>query len=97
MTPQASKQKIENRVRRFLDPSLNTLSPRHSEIFRRYQMARTVVDFGAAACFVIGSALFLSPQTSQPATQLFLVGSGLFAVKPTIDLVRAFHLSRIRL
>jgi hypothetical protein len=78
--------------RRLLDPSLHDLSPRHLEIFWRYQVVRTGVDFGAALCFVVGSVLFFSESTTTIATWLFLVGSILFAVKPTIDLIRSIHL-----
>ncbi len=38
---------------KLLDPLLNDLTPRHLEIYRRYQVVRTAVDFGAAACFVL--------------------------------------------
>jgi hypothetical protein len=81
--------------RRLLDPVLNDLSPRHLEIYWRYQVVRTGVDFGAAFCFVVGSVLFFWEKTTVAATWLFLVGSILFAVKPTIDLVRSVHLRRL--
>lgn len=80
---------------KILDPILNDLSPRHIEIFWRYQVVRTGVDFSAAVCFVVGSALFFFATLSTPADWLFLVGSVLFALKPTIDMVRSLHLSRI--
>ncbi len=81
--------------RRLLDPALRDLSPKHLEIFWRYQVVRTGVDFGAALCFVVGSILFFSASTTYAATWFFLVGSILFAVKPSIDMVRAVHLRRI--
>lgn len=80
---------------RLLDPVLNDLTPRHLEIFWRYQVVRTGVDFGAATCFVIGSAFFFYEAMSLPADWLFLIGSVLFAVKPTIDMVRSVHLARM--
>ncbi len=46
-----------NRLR-LLDPLLGGLSPRHVEIFWRYQVVRTGVGFAAAACFVVGSICF---------------------------------------
>jgi hypothetical protein len=85
----------KNKTLLALDPSLNTLTPRHSEIYRRYQVVRVVISFGTAACFVAGSLLFLSPSTTGAAARLFLVGSLMFAVKPTIDMIRAFHLRRL--
>ena len=60
---------------RILDPVLNDLTPRHLEIFWRYQVVRTGVDFGAATCFVVGSACFFFASLSTVADWLFLVGS----------------------
>lgn len=80
---------------KILDPVLNDLTPRHLEIFWRYQVVRTAVDFGAAVCFVVGSACFFFASLSTVADVLFLVGSVLFAVKPTIDMVRSRHLSKL--
>src|SRR3954449_10609194 len=81
--------------RRLLDPMLNDLSPRHLEVYWRYQVVRTGVDFGAALCFVVGSVLFFFEKTTLVASCFFLVGSILFAIKPTIDLVRSVHLRRL--
>ncbi|MFL5860237.1 MAG: YrhK family protein [Solirubrobacteraceae bacterium] len=80
---------------KLLNPVLNDLTPRHVEIFWRYQVVRTAVDFGAASCFVVGSAFFFFVSMTRPADWLFLVGSILFAVKPTIDMVRSLHLRRL--
>jgi hypothetical protein len=80
---------------KLLDPVLNDLTPRHVEIFWRYQVVRTAVDFGAAICFVIGSAFFFFVSMTTPADWLFLLGSVLFAIKPTIDMVRSLHLGRL--
>jgi hypothetical protein len=82
-------------ARRLLDPALHDLSPRHLEIYWRYQVVRTGVDFGAALCFVVGSVLFFFERTTLAATWFFLVGSILFAIKPTIDLIRSVHLRRL--
>ena len=80
---------------RILDPVLNDLTPRHLEIFWRYQVVRTGVDFGAACCFVVGSVFFFYASMAIPADFLFLIGSVLFAIKPTIDMVRSLHLKRL--
>jgi hypothetical protein len=80
---------------KLLDPVLNDLTPRHVEIFWRYQVVRTAVDFGAASCFVVGSAFFFFASMTTPADWLFLLGSILFAIKPTIDMVRSLHLRRL--
>ena len=80
---------------KILDPVLNDLTPRHVEVFWRYQIVRTAVDFGAAICFVVGSAFFFFASMTTPADWLFLFGSVLFAIKPTIDMVRSLHLRRL--
>jgi hypothetical protein len=80
---------------KLLDPVLNDLTPRHVEIFWRYQVVRTAVDFGAAICFVVGSAFFFFASMTTPADWLFLLGSILFGIKPTIDMVRSLHLRRL--
>ncbi len=80
---------------RLLDPTLNALSPRHLAVFWRYQVIRTLVDFGAAICFVVGSAFFFFSSTQLAADWLFLVGSVMFALKPTIDVVRSAHLRKL--
>jgi hypothetical protein len=89
------KDNREIKSHHWLSPIWQTLTPQHSKIYGRYQTARIVVDFGAAFCFVAGSVFFLISGTAFIATALFLAGSLLFSVKPTIDLVRAFHLRRI--
>jgi hypothetical protein len=80
---------------RLLDFRLRDLSARHLELYWRYQVVRTLVDFGAAGCFVIGSAFFFFEVTSTAALWLFLFGSILFALKPTIDVVRSAHLKKL--
>ncbi|WP_375486740.1 YrhK family protein [uncultured Jatrophihabitans sp.] len=80
---------------KLLDPHLADLTPAHVALFWRYQVVRTLVDFGAAACFVVGSVCFFYASLTTEADWLFLVGSILFALKPTIDVVRALHLRRL--
>ena len=80
---------------KLLNPVLNDLTPRHLEIYWRYQVVRTAVDFGAAICFVVGSVFFFFSSLTTPADWLFLIGSILFAIKPTIDMVRSVHLRRL--
>ncbi len=80
---------------RLLDPALNDLSPQHLSVFWHYQVVRTLVDFGAALSFVVGSACFFFSSTQIAADWLFLIGSILFAAKPTIDVVRSAHLKRL--
>ncbi|MGI8679074.1 MAG: YrhK family protein [Jatrophihabitans sp.] len=80
---------------KLLDPRLSDLTPAHISVAWRYQVVRTIVDFGAAVCFVVGSAFFFFVSTITAADWLFLVGSILFAFKPTIDVMRSAHLNRL--
>jgi len=70
-------------------------SERHRSLYARYELARTVVDFLAALCFVVGSLFYFTAETTLLGTWLFLVGSILFAVKPTIKLARELALRRL--
>lgn len=53
-----------------------------------FEIAYTLVDFGAAVCFTIGSVLFFWKAYEPTAIWLFTIGSLLFLAKPTIRLVR---------
>ena len=70
-------------------------SDAHRRVYANYEIARTAVDFLAAVCFVAGSACFFFSATETLALWLFLVGSILFAVKPTLKLAREMHLNRL--
>ena len=61
-------------------------------IYALFEIAYTLVDFGAAICFIIGSAFFFYESLMIPGTWLFLIGSILFAVKPSLRLVREIKL-----
>lgn len=61
--------------------------------YAAYELAYTLIDFGAALCFVVGSVMFFYEAWQTPGTWLFLVGSILFACKPTLRLVREIHLA----
>ncbi|KAA2312944.1 hypothetical protein DL237_16110 [Pseudooceanicola sediminis] len=68
----------------------------HSKrLYARFEIAYTLVDFGAAFCFVLGSIFFFSERLMTPGTWLFLIGSLLFAAKPTLRLVREIKLYRM--
>jgi len=76
-------------------PENRTRSPRHRRVFARFELARTIVDFLAAVCFIIGSAFYFSPAMTNEGTWLFLIGSILFAVKPTIKLSRELAMQQL--
>ncbi|WP_407494458.1 YrhK family protein [Pseudooceanicola sp. MF1-13] len=61
-------------------------------VYALFELVYTLVDFGAALCFIVGSILFFYESLMTPATWLFVIGSVLFAVKPTLRLVREIKL-----
>jgi hypothetical protein len=75
---------------KLFDPAHHLRSATHRKIYANAELAYTIVDFSAAALFVVGSALFFSASTTYAATWLFLIGSILFGMRPTIKLVREF-------
>ncbi len=64
-------------------------------VYAYFELVYTCVDFSAAACFTIGSVLFFWKSTETPAIWLFLIGSILFAAKPTLRLAREIKLVRM--
>ncbi len=70
-------------------------SEAHRRLYARFELAYTVVDFMAAFCFVVGSVMFFSPDWQTPATWFFVIGSLLFAAKPSLRLVREIKLYRL--
>ncbi|WP_375175818.1 YrhK family protein [Pseudooceanicola sp.] len=61
-------------------------------VYAAFELAYTFVDFSAALCFVAGSICFFYESLMTPGTWLFLIGSVLFAVKPTLRLIREIKL-----
>ncbi|MEM6849795.1 MAG: YrhK family protein, partial [Pseudomonadota bacterium] len=62
------------------------VAPMSVEDMRRhalFEIAHTTADFCAALCFVVGSVMFFFSAWLIPGTWFFLVGSVLFALKPT--------------
>ena len=70
-------------------------SARTRAVWARYEILYTAVDFGAALSFIVGSVMFFFEAWQTPGTWLFLLGSILFAAKPTLRLVREIHLYRL--
>ena len=65
------------------------------DLYARFELLYTFVDFSAALCFLVGSTLFFRESLMTPATWLFVVGSLLFAAKPTLRLLREVRLYRM--
>lgn len=73
---------------KLFDPDNHKQSPAHKEVFMACEIAYTVVDFLAAALFVVGSILFFKEATTYVGTWLFLIGSVFFGLRPSIKLYR---------
>ncbi|MEK0163894.1 MULTISPECIES: YrhK family protein [unclassified Phaeobacter] len=76
-------------------PDNRNRSDRHKKIYAYCEIAYTMVDVSAAVLFVIGSILFFNDATVTPGTWLFLVGSVLFGLRPTIKLYREYAYLRL--
>lgn len=63
---------------------------------QRYFWLHLVVDFIAGFCFVVGSAFFFYKSLVYAGTWLFLIGSIMFAAKPTVRLTHQLHSNRVR-
>ncbi|MEL6452972.1 MAG: YrhK family protein [Pseudomonadota bacterium] len=70
------------------EPPHHHRSPAWKRRYAMFEIAHTLVDFGAAVCFVAGSVMFFFDAWLRLGTWLFLIGSILFACKPTLRLVR---------
>jgi len=77
---------------RLFEPHGSGFSAREKRVHARYEIAYTAVDFLAALSFVAGSVMFFWSSWQTPGTWLFLVGSVLFAAKPTIRLFKELAL-----
>lgn len=80
---------------KLFNPDNHQRSDAHKKIYAYFELAYTVVDVSAAALFVIGSILFFRESTTDLGTWLFLVGSILFGLRPTLKLIREFAYLRV--
>ena len=69
--------------------------PRSQRIYALFEIVYTLVDFGAAFLFLVGSVMFLYDDWTHFGTWLFIIGSVLFCAKPTIRLLRELKLAAI--
>lgn len=80
---------------RLFDHANRSATPGHSEIVRKYELYRTIVEFLAAVFFIVGSVFFFYESLLYAGTWLFLIGSILFAVRPTIRLLLELRLANL--
>ncbi|MCB1440185.1 MAG: YrhK family protein [Nitratireductor sp.] len=73
------------------DPDNRNRSHYHRRLYAAYEVAFTLVDFLAAACFIAGSVMFFYKSLENGAIWLFVIGSVFFFMKPAIRLARELH------
>ncbi len=64
-------------------------------LYALFEIVYTIIDFSAAALFVVGSIFFFSESLTYAGTWLFLIGSLMFAAKPTLRLIRELKLAKM--
>ncbi|MFW0110090.1 YrhK family protein [Rothia sp. P13129] len=65
-------------------------------IRQRYETLSILNDILIGVIFLIGSFLFFSPKTVTAGTWLFVVGSMLMLIRPSIRITRHIHLRKLR-
>ncbi|WP_019557222.1 YrhK family protein [Thiomicrorhabdus arctica] len=77
----------------FFDGSLHGVKANKRKVYAMFEILYTIVDFLAAMAFTIGSIMFLYESYAHAAKWYFIIGSLLFAFKPTIRVVREIRLA----
>ncbi|GAB4348266.1 MAG: hypothetical protein Kow0026_02570 [Oricola sp.] len=80
---------------RIFAPGTRNLSTRHEMLFAAYELASTLVQVTAGFMFLVGSWMFFYKALETPAIWLFVIGSALFVIGPSLKLVRELHYARI--
>jgi len=80
---------------KLFDTKFHEMDDDSRRVYALYEMAHTLVDLGAALCFIVGSFFFFSDELQYAGTWLFVIGSFLFAVKPTLRFARELKLLRL--
>ncbi|TDQ37140.1 YrhK family protein [Aureibacillus halotolerans] len=62
---------------------------------KRYKVLYTINDFLIGLIFLIGSFFFFKDTLIDAGTWLFVVGSALLLIRPTIRLVHDIHLKKV--
>ena len=68
---------------------------RHEMINKYYELTITVVEFLAALLFLIGSIFFFYDKLMHAGTWMFVLGSVFFIIRPSVRLIREFHLASL--
>ena len=76
-------------------PETRHSTKQHQRLFAAYELASTLVQVTAGLLFLVGSWLFFYKSWENPAIWLFVIGSLLFVIGPSLKLVRELHYALI--
>jgi uncharacterized membrane protein YhfC len=74
------------------EPQNRNQSPQAQHVYALYEIAHVVVELLAALSFLVGSILFFKETTQTAGIWFYVIGSVLFAIKPTLRLAREIKL-----
>ncbi|MEM1373851.1 MAG: YrhK family protein [Pseudomonadota bacterium] len=69
-------------------PDNHRRDARTQRIYAISEVIGTAMDFLAATLFLVGSIMLFDERWSTVSAWLFVIGSGFFALRPTVKLVR---------
>lgn len=75
--------------------SVANQSEEMQRFYARAELLYTLIDFAAALSFLAGSVMFFYADLQYAGTWFFVIGSLLFAAKPTLRVWREFKLYRM--
>ncbi|MFD1797505.1 hypothetical protein FQV27_11895 [Paracoccus aurantiacus] len=73
-------------------PDLNARSEEARVLKAKVEVAYTIANFVAAIFFLLGSIMAFWPSTGTLTTWMFILGSVVFAIKPTLNAWREVKL-----
>jgi hypothetical protein len=80
---------------RIFAPDTRHNSRRHEKLYAAYELAFTLVQVTAGLMFLVGSWMFFYKSLEDAAIWLFVVGSALFVIGPSLKLLRELHYAMI--
>jgi hypothetical protein len=80
---------------RLFQTDTSTFNHQRKRLHAAYELALTLLGFGAALLFLVGSVLFFDEALERPAIWCFVIGSLFFLPDPTVKLIRELHYARL--
>ena len=76
-------------------PNTRHSTKQNEALFAAYELASTLVQVTAGLLFLVGSWMFFYKAWENTAIWLFVIGSVLFVIGPSLKLVRELHYALI--